>query len=143
MTAIKINRAPVLTLWAAVVAERLGFDRATALTLGQAVAGLSAYAKGVALGIIEPKPDLVREQGDRLAEGEQLHVDLLGRAVPVVRTPDGLRAVSKGRPGNPARIEKYLAAKFGDRLEEARQAMAELAAAYEPARPLPARVPAL
>ena len=36
---ITINRAPVLTLWAAVVAERLGFDRATSLTLGQAVAG--------------------------------------------------------------------------------------------------------
>ena len=35
---IKVNRAPVLTLWAAVVAERLGFDRPTALTLGQAVA---------------------------------------------------------------------------------------------------------
>ena len=68
---IKINRAPVLTLWAAVVAERLGFDRETALTLGQAVAGLSAYAKGVAIGIIEPKPDLVREQGDQLAEGER------------------------------------------------------------------------
>ena len=51
---IRINRAPVLTLWAAVVAERLGFDRDTALTLGQAVAGLSAYAKGVSLGIIEP-----------------------------------------------------------------------------------------
>ena len=47
---IRINRAPVLTLWAAVVAERLGFDRATALTLGQAVAGSSAYAKGVSLG---------------------------------------------------------------------------------------------
>jgi len=29
----------VLTLWAAVVAVRLGFDRDTALTLGQAVAG--------------------------------------------------------------------------------------------------------
>ena len=67
---IKINRAPVLTLWAAMVAERLGFDRPTALTLGQAVAGLSAYAKGVSLGIIEPKPDLVREQSERLAEGE-------------------------------------------------------------------------
>ena len=40
---IRINRVPVLTLWAAVVAERLGFDRARpALTLGQAVAGLSA-----------------------------------------------------------------------------------------------------
>ena len=123
----------MLTLWAAVVAERLGFDRATALTLGQAVAGLSAYAKGVSLGIIEPRPELVREQSERLAEGEQLRVDLLGRAVPVVRTPDGLRAVNKGKPGNPAQIEKYLAGKFGDRLEDAAQAMAELAAAYEPA----------
>jgi len=42
---IRINRAPVLTLWAAVVAERLGFDRDTALTLGQAVAGLSALPR--------------------------------------------------------------------------------------------------
>jgi hypothetical protein len=130
---IRINRAPVLTLWTAVVAERLGFDRDTALTLGQAVAGLSAYAKGVSLGIIEPRPELVREQGDRLAEGERLHVDLLGRAVPVVRTPDGLRAVNKGKPGNPAQIEKYLAGKFGEQLADARAAMAELAAACEPA----------
>ena len=30
---IYINRAPVLTLWAAVVAERLGFRRDEALTL--------------------------------------------------------------------------------------------------------------
>jgi hypothetical protein len=44
---IRINRAPVLTLWAAVVAERLGFDHDTALTLGRAVAGLNAYSKGV------------------------------------------------------------------------------------------------
>jgi hypothetical protein len=129
---IRINRAPVLTLWAAVVAERLGFDRDTALTLGQAVAGLSAYAKGVSLGIIEPKPDLVRERGERLGKGEQLHVDLLGRAVPVVQTPDGLRAVSKGKPGNPNRIEKYLAGKFGARLDDARAAMEELAAGQEP-----------
>ena len=47
---ISINRAPVLTLWAAVVAERLGFDREEALTLGRAVAGLNAYSKGVRLG---------------------------------------------------------------------------------------------
>jgi hypothetical protein len=30
---VKINRAPVLTLWAAVVAERLGNDHEAALTL--------------------------------------------------------------------------------------------------------------
>lgn len=129
---IKINRAPVLTLWATVVAERLGFDRASALTLGQAVAGLSAHAKGVALGIIEPRPELVREHADKLAEGQSLTVDLLGRAVPVVRTAEGLRALSKGKPGNPARIEKYLAAKFGAHLEVAREAMLELASDYEP-----------
>jgi hypothetical protein len=129
---IRINRAPVLTLWAAVVAERLGFDSAVALTLGQAVAGSSAHAKGVSLGILEPRPELVRDQSDRLAEGEQLRVDLLGRAVPVVRTPDGLRAVNKGKPGNPAQIEKCLAGKFGGRLNDAMQAPAELAA-YEPA----------
>jgi hypothetical protein len=31
---IKTNRAPVLTLWAAVVVERLGFGHDEALTLG-------------------------------------------------------------------------------------------------------------
>ena len=46
---IRINRAPVLTLWGAVVAERLGFDPDAARTLGRAVAGLNAYSKGVSL----------------------------------------------------------------------------------------------
>jgi hypothetical protein len=44
-----VNRAPVLTLWAAVVAEVLGFKHDEALTLGRAVAGLNAYSKGVSL----------------------------------------------------------------------------------------------
>ena len=62
---IRINWAPVLTLWAAVVAERLGFDRETALTLEQAVAGLSAYAKGVSLGIItQPWPSALTRTED-------------------------------------------------------------------------------
>ena len=47
---VTINRAPVLTLWAAVVAEELGFDADTALTLGKAVAGLNAQTKGRSLG---------------------------------------------------------------------------------------------
>jgi hypothetical protein len=48
---VTIDRAPVLTLWAAVVAERLGYDHETALTLGKAVAGLNAQSKGLRLGI--------------------------------------------------------------------------------------------
>ncbi len=51
---VSINRAPVLTLWAAVVAQRLGFDADEALTLGKAVAGLNAQAKGRKLGIFKP-----------------------------------------------------------------------------------------
>jgi hypothetical protein len=54
---IRVNRAPVLTLWATVVAERLGFDRNAALTLGRAVAGSSAQMKGRALGIYEPSEE--------------------------------------------------------------------------------------
>jgi hypothetical protein len=46
---VMVNRAPVLTLWAAVVAEVLGFEHDEALTLGRAVAGLNAYSKGVSL----------------------------------------------------------------------------------------------
>lgn len=51
---ISINRTPLLTLWAGVVAERFGFDRDTALMFGRAVAGLNAYAKGVSHGLLEP-----------------------------------------------------------------------------------------
>ena len=93
---VRINRAPVLTLWAAVVAQRLGFDRDEALTLGRAVAGLNAYSKGVSLGLFEPTPDAVREARKKGREGA-LTIDLLHRAVPAVMTPDGIRALAKER----------------------------------------------
>lgn len=37
-TPVRVNRAPVLTLWASVVAERLGYAPDTALSLASAVA---------------------------------------------------------------------------------------------------------
>jgi hypothetical protein len=40
-TKILINRAPVLTLWAAVVAEQLGFKYDEALSLGNANATIA------------------------------------------------------------------------------------------------------
>ncbi|MCX5919051.1 MAG: hypothetical protein NTX30_20540 [Deltaproteobacteria bacterium] len=45
-----INRAPVLTLWAAVVGEVLGFEHDEALTLGREVAGMNAHSKGYPWG---------------------------------------------------------------------------------------------
>lgn len=53
---VLLNRAPVLTLWAAVVAERQGFSWEEALSLGKAVAGLNAQTKGRALGISQLRP---------------------------------------------------------------------------------------
>ena len=128
---ISINRAPVLTLWAAVVAERLGYSRDEALTLGRAVAGMNAQAKAVHLGLREPAPP--GEKAPKRPAGERQVVELLGRAVPVVRTPHGLRAAKDGKPDSAEAVERYLAGKFGDSLDAARSAMTTLAARSTPA----------
>lgn len=52
---ITINRAPVLTLWVAVVAQRQGFSWEEALTFGKEVSGILAQSKGRSLGIYEAK----------------------------------------------------------------------------------------
>ena len=129
MTTIQINRAPVMTLWAAVVAERLGYARDEALTLGRAVAGMNAQAKAVRLGLREPSEP--EEKPKRKAAKLPEVVHLLGRAVPVVKTPKGLRSVSKdGKADSPEAVERYLAGKFGEALDDARAAMKKLAAAF-------------
>lgn len=134
MDALRINRAPVLTLWAAVVAERLGFDGKEALTLGKAVAGLTAQSKGQRLGIFTPSPEAVRRRRSEKARAAGVFpVALLGRAVPVLQTDEGLRAVGKDRkPVSPDSIEKYLASKFGESLPAVRSAMHKLARSRTP-----------
>ena len=62
MHTISINRAPVLTLWAAVVDERPRFEHEEALAYGKAVTGLTAQAKGQRLGILTPSPAEVRRK---------------------------------------------------------------------------------
>ena len=123
---ILINRAPVLTLWASVVAERLGFDREEALTLGKALAGLNAQSKGRRLGIFKPTPKKSKEVREK-ERGEEFWVELLGRQLPAVNTNVGVRAVIESKPIDPGTVERYLESKFGDALPEARKAMTELA----------------
>jgi hypothetical protein len=126
---IRINRAPVLTLWAAVVAERLGARRDAALTFGQAVAGMTAHSKGVRLGIYAPSADRRDEPPVPKPAGATSvrQLVLLGRHVPVAETRDGPRAIAKGEIVKPERVEKYLASKFGEHLEAARQRLERLA----------------
>ena len=134
---VRVNRAPVLTLWATVVAERLGFDHDAALTLGRAVAGSSAQMKGRALGIYEPSEEppskATEERRERLKPDDTLGVRLLGRTVPAIRTPEGIRAMDKDlRPASAASVERYLESKFGTHLAEVRAAMERLAASLSP-----------
>jgi len=128
---IQVNRAPVLTLWATIVAERFGYPHDTALTLGKAIAGLMAQSKGRRLGIYpEPSPG-ERRPKRRQPKGPE-SIPLMGRGVPVVKTSDGLRATVKNQPVDPAGVERYLAQKFGPSLPEAKEAMQALARVYPP-----------
>jgi hypothetical protein len=129
---IAINRAPVLTLWAAVVAERLGHDHQSALSLGKAVAGLNAQSKGRRLGIYKPAepsevPPAKKPKPERI-----FPVELLGRLVPAKDFGEGLRAMEKDKPVRPEGVERYLEQKFGEALADVTKAMEALAKAFTP-----------
>src|ERR1700693_4592879 len=126
---ILINRAPVLTLWASTVAERLGYDQDEALSLGKAWAGLNAQSKGQRLGIFKPVPQEVKKARAQ-KRGEEFLIEICGRQVPAIITPDGVRAVIKNKPIEAKSVERYLESKFGESLGSARAAMRDLAKTF-------------
>jgi hypothetical protein len=129
-----VNRAPVLTLWAAAVAEVLGFEHDEALSLGRGVAGLYAYLKGVSLGLFQRTPQEVKEQRRKMRKEEKVTIDLLHRAMPAKYTDEGLRALSGESPIRPESVQKYLEGKFGDALEDVSKAMLQLAKSLPPSQ---------
>jgi hypothetical protein len=128
---ISINRAPVLTLWAAVVAERLGFDEDEGLSLGKALAGLTAQTKGRRLGIYKPHEEGAKEAREK-ARGEEFWIELCGRPLPAKNTEDGIRAVKGTQVIEPGGVRRYLEGKLGDNLSAVRSAMQRLAKSFEP-----------
>jgi len=130
---VQVNRAPVLTLWASTVAERLGFDHAAAMSLGKALAGINAQTKGQRLGIYKPaeKPEKAPPRKARV--GEEFWVELMGRPIPVVQTDRGVRAVAGDRTLEPDAVVRYLEGKFGEALESVSRAMEALAKSHQPA----------
>jgi len=126
---ILINRAPVLTLWATVVAQRLGFTRNEALSLGKALAGLTAQSKGRRLGIYKASQ---KKDARGRKQGETILIGLLGRSIAAQSTPDGLRAMNKEKAVTPESVQKYLASKFGEDLDDVVAAMTALAKSRAP-----------
>jgi hypothetical protein len=130
---ILINRAPVLTLWTAVVAEALGHKRDTAFTLGKGLAGLNAQSKGRFLGIYSQRKSAEGEPAPkREGLGEEFWIEICQRSVPAKNTKYGVRAVIKDKPIDPASVEKYLRGKFGENYETVRTVMEELAGSFPP-----------
>ena len=129
---LEVNRAPVLTLWAAVVAERMGHDSQTSLTLGKALAGLNAQSKGRSLGFFGPPKTREGEEPQKSGLGEEFWIDLCGRSVPAKSTSNGVRAVVKDEPIDPGKVQRYLEQKFGKDLPRVRNAMAYLANSFPP-----------
>ena len=130
---VKINRAPVLTLWGAVVAERLGYEADTALSFGKCVAGLNAQSKGRMLGIYsEPKAPEMGGPPKKVGLGEDFWVEICGRPIPAKNTEDGIRAVMRDKVIEPEAAQRYLEGKFKDDLDAVREAMTALAEAFTP-----------
>lgn len=133
MKIIEINRAPVMTLWAVVVAERLGHSHDEALTLGRAVTGLNAYSKAKAIGLVSStEKEPTEKTTTRQPTKRPTSVALLGRQVPVVKTKDGMRALAKDAAIEPAAVERYLKARFKESLPLVLAAMRKLAASRTP-----------
>jgi hypothetical protein len=131
---IQINRAPVLTLWAFVVAMRQGHDEQAALTLGQALAALNAQSKGRRLGIYEAAEKDKGKEPRKYQAQAPASVRLLGRDVPIVKSGGGVRAALGDEAIEPEAVKNYLGKKFGADLADARAAMEALAKSLTPAQ---------
>ncbi|SJL01897.1 uncharacterized protein ARMOST_05221 [Armillaria ostoyae] len=71
-----INRAPLMSAWAMIVAERLGFRREEALSIASVYTEMNALSKGVSLGIYK---DGKQKGLDAIKGGSQPYVELMGR----------------------------------------------------------------
>ncbi len=131
MKTISINRAPVLTLWAAVVAQRLGFEEDEALSLGKALAGLAAQSKGRRHGIFKPHEEQPQQAREK-ERSEQFWIEVCGRPVPAKNTHEGIRAVKGTHEIEPDSVRRFLEEKFGADLKPVWSAMTKLAKAFKP-----------
>ena len=131
---IRVNRAPVLTLWASVVAEHLGHDADAAITLGRAVAGSSARVKARSIGLEEKHPDRAEHDAAKpaISTVPRQTVRLLGRDILVIEHNGSQFALEGEKPASPSRAHAYVEKALGRRRGAVRRAMDALARSLPP-----------
>jgi len=124
---VHVNRAPVMTVWAMVVAERMGFKREEALSIASAYTELNATSKGISLGLFD------EEKGKDTSSGGQPYVELMGRKVPVYSTrASQWRALLEDEPISPSSAFKYITHAFQQQAPHVVGAMRLLAETFAP-----------
>jgi hypothetical protein len=122
-----INRAPVLHLWAACVAEKLypNLSWTTHLSIGSAISALCAVSKGRAIGKIEAPSDdpdtkaATKKKKEAAKEGADEEVEVMGFKL---QLKDG-RALVLGKPQKG--VEELLRKKYREDYERVRKTMRE------------------
>ncbi|KAK0486868.1 hypothetical protein EDD18DRAFT_651532 [Armillaria luteobubalina] len=105
-----INRAPLMTAWAMIVAERLGFQREEALSIASVYTEMNALSKGVSLGIYKEG----KQKGlDAIRDGSQPYVELMSRRIPLYQSQsDQWRALLNSKPAQPSSPFSYISRSF-------------------------------
>ncbi|KAG9218957.1 hypothetical protein CCMSSC00406_0001367 [Pleurotus cornucopiae] len=106
---VVVNRAPVMSAWATVVAERMGFKREEALSIASVYTEMNAISKGVALGVFDKSR---ANDGSASRNGSQPYVDFIGRRS-LYETQNGQwRAILNGSPASPGTAFGYISRSF-------------------------------
>ncbi|CAK5275614.1 unnamed protein product [Mycena citricolor] len=100
-----VNRAPLMTAWSFLVAQRLGFGLEEALSIASVYTELNAISKGVSIGVFK-KSD--RRATEASLGGTQPFVELMGRR-PLYRSQNSQwRALSNDEPVDPGVAFGYI-----------------------------------
>ena len=105
---IKVNRAPVLTMWVAAVAERQGFNFDEAVTFGKAISSLFAQSKGKRIGVVDDSAKEPEESGKKKSKKDTEKFEVFGNSVYGKTTDKGRFAVESGKAITPNTVKAYL-----------------------------------
>lgn len=135
-----VNRAPVMTVWATILLERLGFSRPEALSLAHCYVNYTSTMRGISLGII---PAAEKERAVHIVGPNQPHFELMGVKIPVMQMQDGTyRGISAGEVVPPEKAFNYMRRSMAQTLPSVFGALTLLADSFmQPPPPLtPAEV---